>query len=433
MKVFTILLVVQSVLGQTRYDELWRRIGLAFADQLQLTIHNDEVLADSMSTTIQTYNTFLLGLQKTVKEQSAALGTNLALCTTATARTNNTLHFSSRPWMQSIRIRGEETFHAEILSQSTGVFTVPEGAGGLYRLEFSQSNCLNERCSAVYALHTVNGETKTDATLEKFSLQDLKRQVFLRQLRGGDSLYVRVLSTRGRSTKFLVFCIHLLHPHLHQDFPPFDLPPSTRPPINRTSFEPKQKWPPVKTETNPQDLTFVSQSSVGLTNAERDTCCQTTLAHLQTIAGKENRRITQLENEVLELRNQLQQITQAQHARLADMQKRISESKLCNGEKGSKGERGEMGQKGYRGFPGIKGKKGESGSNGDIPYSRAPSDRCPTCWSSVGTPPICGSDRRIYNSYCELQRASCWAKMEIQPVPCPPTPRPFVRNPVDRK
>jgi len=424
MKLFAILLVVQSVLGQARYDELWRRIGLAFADQLQLTIYNDKVLADSMGTTIQTYNTFLLGLQKTVREQSAALGTNLALCTTATARTNNTLHFSSRPWMQSMRIRGEETFHAEILSQSTGVFTVPVGAGGLYRLEFSQSNCLNERCSAVYALHTVNGETKTEAMLETFSLQDLSRQVFLRQLRDGDSLYVRVLSTRGRSTTFLVFCIHLLHPHLNQDLPPFVLPPSTRPPINRTSFEPKQKWPPVKTETNPQDFTFV------------------------TIAGKEKRRITQLENEVLELRNQLQQITQAQHARLADMQKRISESKLCNGEKGSKGERGEIGQKGYRGFPGergemgqkgyqgfpgIKGKKGESGSKGDIPYSRAPSDRCPTCWSSVGTPAICGSDRRIYNSYCELQRASCWAKMEIQPVPCPPTPRPFVRNPVDRK
>merc|ERR1719167_19623 len=183
-RLFAIHFAVQSVLGQARDDQFWGRISLAFTDQLKLTISNDEVLADTVSTTIQTYNTFLLGLQKTVKEQSAALGTNLALCTTATARTNNTLHFSSRPWMQSIRIRGKETFHAEILSQSTGVFTVPEGAGGLYRLEFSQSNCLNERCSAVYALHTVNGETKTEAMLETFSLQDLSRQVFLRQLRG---------------------------------------------------------------------------------------------------------------------------------------------------------------------------------------------------------------------------------------------------------
>ena len=85
-RLFAIHFVVQSVLGKARDDQLWRRISLAFTDQLELTISNDEVLADTVSTTIQTYNTFLLGLQKTVKEQSAALGTNLALCTRATAR-----------------------------------------------------------------------------------------------------------------------------------------------------------------------------------------------------------------------------------------------------------------------------------------------------------------------------------------------------------
>ena len=363
-RLFAIYFAVQSVLGQARDDQLWRRISLAFTDQLKLTISNDEVLADTVSTTIQTYNTFLLGLQKTVREQSAALGTNLALCTTATARTNNTLHFSSRPWMQSIRIRGEETFHAEILSQSTGVFTVPEGAGGLYRLEFSQSNCLTERCSAVYALHTVNRETKTEAMLGKFSLQDLSRQVFLRQLRGGDSLYVRVLSTRGGSTKFLVFCIHLLHPHLHQDFPTFDLPPATRPPINRTSFEPKQREQPVRRETNPQALTYDSKSLVWQTDSEWDTWYQNLIAHLGKIARKENRRITQLENtqtqlenELRTLRNQLQHITQAQETR-------FSESRLCKGEKGSKGARGETGLKGYQGIPGINGEKGLKGYRG---------------------------------------------------------------------
>lgn len=365
---------------------LTETMALGYAEQQKLIISNDQKLADKMVSTIHAYNSFLLDLEKRVEQNGAALGTNVAICTKARVNTgiNTNVLYNRNPVMYSVRIGGREMVGSEVISYTTGAFTVPQGAGGIYRLQFS----LSDKCAVRYSLHTVRNETKSEEVKEPFDVKRNTSKVIYRFLKDGDSISVEKVSSRGKGA--LYFCIHLLHPHLGLDFSNMDLPTATSPLTNRTYYVPS--WPHWESTRLPasmavQDLTNARPSSA-LHDRPRGRLTQIT--HTRITTSQSNNptatscnpathmaQIAHIEEEVTELRRVVERkfdeairILDERDSAMEQKIKRVSDLKRLKGERGesgrlgSKGERGDAGQPGVRGYQGIPGQQGDKGNPG---------------------------------------------------------------------
>ena len=360
--------------SKKNFDALTAQNMLYFQTQQELAVSNDEMLEKALNTVTQTYNSFLLDLQRKVEQNSGALGTNIAICTSARTVTvvNDNVRFTRNHWMYSVRISGLDTSE-EVMSHSRGTFTVPQGAGGLYRLQFS----LNQATAVTYALITVRNETNTEAVKEQFEINESASKVIYHFLKEGDFIYIEKVSSQEK--KALFFCIDLVHPYLDKNSSKVDLPQVVIPRIDKR--ETILAWPHWE---NPDPLKYVPKPNFNLVSTTVSAPRSRNFDLPPRVDSTENApqmencavQISSLERELGKLKNLMTRKFKETEETIDEkdkvMKEIIRQKLVAKGEKGERGERGHQGEKGERGYPGQRGDlRGETGRDGRHSWDQA--------------------------------------------------------------